>query len=240
MDCSLLGYPVHGISQARILEWVAISFSIRLMMSCEILFILQGSVQILPFSGVEWRVPSSSSCNVLKIHLFTYFSPCVALHLNALSLHLYCEFFIFLTAFAHLFSFAQSYPTLCCPMDCSLPGSYGHGIFQARITEAGCHFLLQGIFLTQGSKPCLLCLLHLQVGSLPLKNQGLFRLLSSVPTPWSYSMNIYYLKWAELQTFPRLLFCTAFCISPRESFSLAFTPQSQSCLFFWLLFLMML
>ena len=26
MDCSLPGYSVHGISQARILEWVAISF----------------------------------------------------------------------------------------------------------------------------------------------------------------------------------------------------------------------
>ena len=27
MDCSLPGYSVHGILQARILEWVAISFS---------------------------------------------------------------------------------------------------------------------------------------------------------------------------------------------------------------------
>ena len=27
MDCSLQGSSVHGISQARILEWVAISFS---------------------------------------------------------------------------------------------------------------------------------------------------------------------------------------------------------------------
>ena len=32
----------------------------------------------------------------------------------------------------------------------------------------GWHFLLQGIFLTQGSNPCLLCLLHWQVDSLPL------------------------------------------------------------------------
>ena len=34
-------------------------------------------------------------------------------------------------------------------------------------TGAGCHFLLQGIFLTQGSNPCLLHLLHWQVDSLP-------------------------------------------------------------------------
>jgi len=27
MDCSLLGSSVHGIFQARLLEWVAISFS---------------------------------------------------------------------------------------------------------------------------------------------------------------------------------------------------------------------
>ena len=30
---------------------------------------------------------------------------------------------------------AQSCPTLCDPMDCSLPGSSIHGIFQARVLE---------------------------------------------------------------------------------------------------------
>ena len=30
---------------------------------------------------------------------------------------------------------AQSYPTLCDPMDCSLPGSSVHGIFQAKVVE---------------------------------------------------------------------------------------------------------
>ena len=30
---------------------------------------------------------------------------------------------------------AQSCPTLCDPMDCSLPGSSGHGIFQAIVLE---------------------------------------------------------------------------------------------------------
>ena len=30
---------------------------------------------------------------------------------------------------------AQSCPTLCNPMDCSLPGSSVHGIFQARVME---------------------------------------------------------------------------------------------------------
>ena len=32
---------------------------------------------------------------------------------------------------------AQSYPTLSDPVDCSLPGSSIHGIFQARVLEWG-------------------------------------------------------------------------------------------------------
>ena len=32
---------------------------------------------------------------------------------------------------------SQSYPTLSDPMDCSLPGSSAHGIFQARVLEWG-------------------------------------------------------------------------------------------------------
>ena len=32
--------------------------------------------------------------------------------------------------------------------------------FPDKNTGVGCHSLLQGIFLTQGSNPCLLCLLH--------------------------------------------------------------------------------
>ena len=32
---------------------------------------------------------------------------------------------------------AQSCPTLSDPMDCSLPGSFIHGIFQARVLEWG-------------------------------------------------------------------------------------------------------
>ena len=51
---------------------------------------------------------------------------------------------------------AQSCPTLCDPMDCSLPGSSVHGILHAKILGMGCHFLPQGIFPTQGSNPGLL------------------------------------------------------------------------------------
>ena len=42
----------------------------------------------------------------------------------------------------------QSCPTLCNPIDGSPLGSSVSGIFQARILEGLCHFLLQGLFLT--------------------------------------------------------------------------------------------
>ena len=46
---------------------------------------------------------------------------------------------------------------LLCPKD-----------FPGKITGMSGHFLLHGIFLTQGCNPCLLCLLHWSVDSLPL------------------------------------------------------------------------
>ena len=55
---------------------------------------------------------------------------------------------------------AKSYPTLCNPMDCSMPD---------KNTGMGCHFLLQRIFPTQESN---LHLLHWQGDSLPLSQMG--------------------------------------------------------------------
>ena len=47
----------------------------------------------------------------------------------------------------------QSCPTLCDPMDCSPPGSSCSRDSSGKNTGVGCHFLLQGIFPTQGSNP---------------------------------------------------------------------------------------
>ena len=55
----------------------------------------------------------------------------------------------------------QSCPALCDPMDCSPPGSSVWG-FSRQEYWSGLPCLLQGIFLTQGSNPCLLHLLHWQ------------------------------------------------------------------------------
>ena len=67
---------------------------------------------------------------------------------------------------------AWSCPTLCDPMGCRPPGSSVHGDSSSKNTGAGCYALLQGIFMTQGRNLHLLCLLHWQVGSLPLAPPG--------------------------------------------------------------------
>ena len=59
----------------------------------------------------------------------------------------------------------------CNAMDCKptrllCPG----GFFPRQGPGMGCHFLLQGIFPTQGPNPHILCLLHWQVNALPLSH----------------------------------------------------------------------
>ena len=64
----------------------------------------------------------------------------------------------------------QSCPTLCDPMDCSPPGFSVHGDSPGKNTGVGFHALLQGIFPTQGSNLCLLCLLHFRWTIYPLSH----------------------------------------------------------------------
>ena len=92
MDCSFPGSTVYGISQARILEWVAIPFS----------------------RGSSWPRDRTAS-PALAGRFYTTEPPGKVLKVKVLV--------------------TQSCPTLCDPMDCSLPGSFVRGIFQARILE---------------------------------------------------------------------------------------------------------
>ena len=64
-------------------------------------------------------------------------------------------------------SVLQSCPALCQPTRVVCPGN-----FSGKNSEVGCHFLLQGIFLTQGLKLCLLHFLHWLVDSLQLCHLG--------------------------------------------------------------------
>ena len=77
-------------------------------------------------------------------------------HCNALTSYVMCEV-------------SQSCPTVCNPMNYSLPRSSVHGIFPDKSTGVGCHFLLQRIFPTQGLNPGLL---HCRQTLYHLSHQG--------------------------------------------------------------------
>ena len=76
---------------------------------------------------------------------------------------IWCVCVVLACARCHVWLFVTSWT--------SLPGSCPWN-FPGKSTGMGCHFLLQGIFLTQGSNPCFLCLLHWQAGSLPTVPPG--------------------------------------------------------------------
>ena len=77
-----------------------------------------------------------------------------------------------------------------------------HGLWLARLLcpwdspgksiGVGHHALLQGIFPTQELNPCLLCLLHWQVGSLPLEPPGspVYALIYSICCTWRFNAEV--------------------------------------------------
>ena len=81
-------------------------------------------------------------------------------------------------------SVTQSYPTFWDLMGCRLLCPWD---FPGKNTGVGCHFLLQVIFPTQGSNPCLL---HWQADSLPLSQ------LRSLCFPWPFPFLS--LPWVEV------------------------------------------
>ena len=98
MGCTLPGSSARGIFQARILGWVAISFS-------------RGSSR-----PGDWR-------NVERLQILGW--PKSVFRFSITSYKNQHELFVLI----------QSRPTLCNPMDCSLPGSSVQRVFQARILE---------------------------------------------------------------------------------------------------------
>ena len=58
MDCSLSGYSIHGIFQARVLEWGAIAFSVRSMDQGKLEVVKQEmarvNIDILGISKLKW------------------------------------------------------------------------------------------------------------------------------------------------------------------------------------------
>ena len=132
IDGSPPGSPVPGILQARTLEWAAISSS----------------------NEWKWKVEVKSLS-----HVWFLATPWTAAYQAPPPMGFSRQEFMSVQIFIVYFSIesesevAQSCPTLCNPVDCSLPGSTVPGILQARILGVGCHFLLQGNLPSPGIKP---------------------------------------------------------------------------------------
>ena len=135
MDCSPPGSSVHGTSQARILEQVAISFSRRSFQPRDQTRVPCLQADFLPLSHQGRPIPS------VRVH--------------------YKDWQIFQGVSGYLFRYkyesksevAQQCPTLCDPMDCIAYQAPRSMEFSRQESWSGCHLLLQGIFPTQGSNP---------------------------------------------------------------------------------------
>ena len=120
MDCSPPGSSVHGILQDRTLEWVAMPFSMgssqsrdRTWVSCTADRLFTIGVTIVG-RDTNWYSHYGKQYEVLhNFKMKLLYDPEITLKVKV----------------------AQSCPTLCNPMDYSLPGSSVHGILQARILE---------------------------------------------------------------------------------------------------------
>ena len=152
LDCSLPGSSVHGIFQARVLEWGAIACSIYTVQFSSVQFssVAQSCPTLCdPIDGSPPRLPRSWN------------SP-------GKNAGVGCHFLLQCRKVKSESKVAQSCLTLPDPTDCSLQVSSIHGIFQARVLEwgaiafsleptrlprpwdypgkntgVGCHFLLQ-------------------------------------------------------------------------------------------------
>ena len=70
-----------------------------------------------------------------KNHLFKKKADNLTLSFKDISVNFKIKIECKIVLYAVLCLVAQSCPTLCDPMDCSPPGSSGHGILQARVLE---------------------------------------------------------------------------------------------------------
>ena len=130
MGCSPPGSSVHRIFQARVLEWVAISFSRgssrprdRTWVSC---------LQADALPSEPPGKPKLCSFHYIKFYMAQWLwgtHKRTIIELTAVSL--YSTF----TLLYHAILSLQSWPTLCDPIDGSPPGSPFPGILQARTLE---------------------------------------------------------------------------------------------------------
>ena len=145
MGCTQPGSSVHGILQARLLEWLATSFSGIFPtqgLNLPLLHLLHWQVDSLPLAP-----PGKHILSLLL--LLSCFSPVqlwrphrwqptrLPRPWDSPGKHtgMGCHFLLQCMKVKSESEVAQSCPTLRYPMDCSQLGSSIHGIFQARVLE---------------------------------------------------------------------------------------------------------
>ena len=96
-----------------------------------------------------------------EVHIFSLFLRVSSIYLASTNTANVCACSVASVVSNSVQSYGLQPARLLCPWDSS-----------GKNTGVGCHALLQGIFLTQGLNPCLLCLLHQHAGSLPLAPRG--------------------------------------------------------------------
>ena len=175
MDSSLPGSSIHGIFQARVLEWGAIAFSVEDATLSQktirlVRFIYKTLVTLADWlftiiknkKGGIYKNYELSNCTS-KVHNAGWSLPqppaaaaVTSVASDSVRPHrrqptrlpcpwgspgkntgVGCHFLLQCMKVQSESEVTQSCPTLCDPMDCSLPGSYIHGIFQARVLEWG-------------------------------------------------------------------------------------------------------
>ena len=140
---------VHGILQARILEWVAFSFSGGFSWPRDWTQVSRIASRFFTSWAAKEALLSLSNLRLRFLHVSSLldraflFYCWIVFHCMNLCLFIHSPFEGLLGCF-HLPSIlskesesevAQSCLTLCDPMDCSLAGSAIHGIFQAGVLE---------------------------------------------------------------------------------------------------------
>ena len=87
MDCSLPGFSVHGIFQARVLEWGAVAFSDIALTSCfpnlELILCSMSSSNCCFFTRIQ--ISKEAGKVVWYSHLFKDFPLFVVIHTKALA-----------------------------------------------------------------------------------------------------------------------------------------------------------
>ena len=117
VDGSLPGSTIHGILQARTLEWVSISFSNAWKWKVKVKSLSRVWLFSTPWTGAYQAPPSMEFSRQEYWNGLPLPSPMYENESES--------------------EVAQSCLTLCDPMECSPPGSSIHGIFQARVLEWG-------------------------------------------------------------------------------------------------------